>query len=90
MNPEDEKLDEGVYLCANEILMDRVEKAKDLLFECLHLNEIDPSIGLNALLSIFVTICIRGKVKKSVMQKTFSEFWDDFENQMNERKLKDV
>lgn len=55
------------------------------LRECLDLNQISPNLGVNSMLFITISTCVESKVKKAVMLKTFSDYWDDIEEQMKEQ-----
>lgn len=69
---------------AKEILNEKVLEAEKLIVDCFQLNIIDMSVGINAMLALSLSGCIRAGAKKSVMMNTISGFWDDLEKQMQE------
>ena len=70
---------------SEKIFKEKVILAVKNLEEFIKENDIPPNVEVNALLHMFVLLCIHNRAKKESMMDMFSYFWDDLEKKYREK-----
>lgn len=64
-----------------EQFQERVKSTMHMIVDLLQSKEVSFNIAQNALLGIYVNICVKSKAKKEPTLKGISDYWDSLEQE---------